>query len=420
MSQNYSLHFFLKKPKPYKEGEKAIYLRITVNGCVPKYASMGRMCNPELWLSRLNRVKGAGEKIKTLNLYLEAIERRFESIHNDFTRLGDEFTAEAMVNKYLGKLEKKNSLLNIFTEHNRKMKELIGKEFKSNTLKGYHTSLQHLTAYLSKDYGFSDIEVEKINHAFITGYDFYLRTVQNCSGVSVAKYMKHFRKIINLCLAHKWIVDNPFTFYKTKAVVKDREFLSKEELFSVESRIYTLKRLELVRDIFVFCCYTGLSYADIKKLKRSEIRKGDDGKLWIFTTREKTLSSSNVPLLQSSKFILDKYVDDPKCELDGMAFPVLSNQKMNSYLKEIADISGITKELTFHIARHTFATTVTLSNDVPIETVSKMLGHRDIKTTQHYAKVLDGKIGKNMAVLESKLCKNKMLLSAIDAQLLGR
>lgn len=403
MSQNYSLHFFLKKPKYYKGGAKAIYMRITVNNSIPKEASVGRMCDPKDWISSVNRAKGTSETARTLNSYLDAIDRQVEQIHTNIKKVCGEISAEVLMNKYLGKEDKPKFLMEIFEDHNKKMEASIGKGFKANTLKGYKSSVIHLTAYLQKDYKTSDLDIRKIDHAFIIGYEFYLRTEKDISDVSVAKYMKHFRKIVNLCLAHRWIEYNPFVFYKNKAKAKDKEFLSKQELDKIVSKKFGIKRLEQVKDIFLFSCYTGLSYADVKKLTRSEIRKGNDGKLWIFTNREKNDNTSNVPLLAMPKQLMDKYSDHPDCKMKGMALPVLSNQKMNSYLKEIADLCGITKTLTFHIARHTFATTVTLSNNVPIETVSRMLGHKDLRTTQHYAKVLDEKVGNDMSRLEKKL-----------------
>lgn len=403
MSQNYSLHFFLKKPKYYKEGAKAVYMRITVNNSIAKDASVGRMCEPKDWISSVNRAKGTSESARTLNSYLDAIDRKVEQIHTHLTKMGIEISAETIMNKYLGKEEKPKFLMEIFSDHNKKIEASIGKGFKANTLKGYKSSVIHLTAYLEKDYKSRDIDIRKIDHAFITGYEFYLRTEKEIGETSIAKYMKHFRKITNLCLAHRWIEYNPFVFYKNKAKAKEREFLSKPELNGILNKEFGIERLDRVKDIFLFSCYTGLSYADVKKLTRSEIKKGNDGKLWIFTNREKNEIASNVPLLPIPKKLMDKYENHPDCKLKGMVLPVLSNQKMNSYLKEIADQCGINKSLTFHIARHTFATTVTLSNNVPIETVSKMLGHKDLKTTQHYAKVLDAKVGKDMRALERKL-----------------
>ncbi|WP_262250101.1 site-specific integrase [Parapedobacter soli] len=254
-----------------------------------------------------------------------------------------------------------------------------------------------------KRYGEMDIDIQCIDHAFIEGYEFFLRTEKSCTPISAAKYMKHFRKIVKLCLAHRWITADPFVFYKNTAKPKEKVFLTQDELDRIMAKQYVTPRLAHVRDIFIFSCYTGLSYADVKKLRSSVIAKGVDGKLWILSSREKTETITNIPLLPQAKEIIDRYAGYPPCASKDLALPVLSNQKMNSYPKEIADLSGITKTLTFHMARHTFATTITLSNDVPIETVSKMLGHTNIKTTQHYAELLDTRIANDMQTLQRKL-----------------
>ncbi|MHB1178929.1 MAG: site-specific integrase [Daejeonella sp.] len=204
-------------------------------------------------------------------------------------------------------------------------------------------------------------------------------------------------------MANSWITVNPLANYKSTAKAKERGFLTKAELDSLTNKKFSIPRLEQVRDIFLFSCYTGLSYADVKKLRRSEISKGIDGGQWIFTSREKTDTASRIPLLPVAITTLNRYNDHPQCENAGLLLPVLSNQKMNAYLKEIADLCSISKTLTYHIAGHTFATTVTLSNGVPIETVSKMLGHTNIKTTQHYAKILDIKVSEDMIALKERL-----------------
>ncbi|RZK25512.1 MAG: site-specific integrase, partial [Flavobacterium sp.] len=372
----------------------------------PREASVGKSINPENWNSRLHRATGSGQMTRLINSHLEAVERNVEQVHAYFVRHQIEITAEAILDKYLGKDDIQRFLLAIFRDHNEKMKASIGKGFKANTLKGYISSVNHLSEFIQSDFHSDDIQIKKIDHAFILGYEFFLRTVKGISDVSTAKYMKHFRKIINLCLAHKWIEENPFVFYKNKSKPRDKEFLTKDEMKRITEKQFTIPRLDLVRDIFVFSCFTGLSYADIKKLKKSDIRKGDDDNQWIFTTREKNDNSSNIPLLDVPLKLISKYRSRPECKIQGFVLPVLSNQKMNSYLKEIADCCGITKTITFHIARHTFATTITLSNNVPIETVSKMLGHKDIRTTQHYAKVLDQKVGNDMRELNNKLRKS--------------
>lgn len=197
-----------------------------------------------------------------------------------------------------------------------------------------------------------------------------------------------------------------FLGYKLTKREIERHFLTSEELEVIASKDFATPRLKQVRDIFLFCCYTGLAYADVKKLKRNEIATGIDGEKWIFTHRQKTETPTRLPLLPPAMEILERYKDHPQCENSGQLLPVLCNQKMNGYLKEIADVCGVTKKMTTHIARHTFATTVTLCNGVPIETVGKMLGHRNLKTTQHYAKILDKKVSEDMKVLRSKFSQS--------------
>jgi site-specific recombinase XerD len=203
-------------------------------------------------------------------------------------------------------------------------------------------------------------------------------------------------------LANGWIQKNPFINYKSRMVEVERAFLSQDEIETMFNKQFATDRLNLVKDIFLFSCFTGLAYADVKKLKRNNIGLGVDGERWIFINRTKTDTRSNIPLLPISAAIIEKYRNHPQAVNEERVLPILSNQKMNSYLKEIADLCGIHKELTFHIARHTFATTVTLTNGVPIESVSKMLGHKNLHTTQHYAKILDMKVSDDMKVLKEK------------------
>lgn len=202
----------------------------------------------------------------------------------------------------------------------------------------------------------------------------------------------------------QWRLDkNPFVNYKAKVKEVERAYLVQEEIQAIVDKEFATERLNQVKDIFLFSCFTGLAYIDVKQLTRSNIGLGIDGGKWIFTNRQKTDTRSNISLLPIAEEILDKYKQHPQCLNEGKLLPVLSNQKMNSYLKEIADLCEINKELTFHIARHTFATTVTLTNGVPIESVSKMLGHKNLRTTQHYAKILDKKVSDDMKVLRTKI-----------------
>jgi site-specific recombinase XerD len=376
-------------------------MRITVNG---KRADMsvGRECDPAKWQSRADRAVGTKEEIRTLNNYLDSLQTKVRNAHQALIDSNRTITTESLQNQFLGKTEKSRYVVQLFNEHNAKVKALIGNGFEANTLKGYQTSVKHVTCFLQKVYGKSDIEIGQLDHAFIIGFEFYLKTDCKCSGVSAAKYIKHLKKIINHCIASGWLKQNPFINYKSTAKAKERTYLTQQELDTIANKKFGIERLAQVRDIFVFCCYTGLSYADVKKLKRNEIGIGIDDEQWIFTSRQKTDTSSRIPLLPVAAEILKRYEDHPQCENKGLLLPVLSNQKMNAYLKEIADLCGIIKHLTFHLARHTFATTITLSNGVPIETVGKMLGHTILKTTQHYAKILDVKVSQDMAALRQK------------------
>nr|WP_294897148.1 site-specific integrase [uncultured Pedobacter sp.] len=402
MKTNFSLLFYIRRQKNYQSGPIPIYLRITVDGKRSEL-STGRDCLPDEWNGSLGRGVGKKERIKTLNAYLDTVQQKIKIAHNELLESGKIITSKSISDHFSGKSEKSRQLLQQFTEHNDKVKALIGNGFEANTLKGYQTSKKHITGFLKFHYKLTDIDIKDLDQSFIENFEFYLKTECNCSGVSAAKYIKHLKKIINHCVANKWLTSNPFCNYKSKAKPKEREFLTEDELRRITDKTFTIGRLDQVKDIFLFCCYTGLSYADVKKLKRDEIGQGVDGSKWIFTNRQKTLTSSRIPLLPIPLKIIERYGDNPKCETQNLLLPVLSNQKMNAYLKEIADLCGIKKHLTFHLARHTFATTVTLSNGVPIETVSKMLGHTDLKTTQHYAKILDIKVSSDMSALKRKL-----------------
>lgn len=253
MSKNYSLLFYLKKPKNYALGPKPIYMRITVDG-VPKEVSTGKECDPVKWNSRGNRAKGTKEDVRTLNSYLDALEYKINEIHLQLTKDGDEITAESLKLRYLGKHIQRKTLLNVFLEHNEQMAVLLGKGFKPNTLKGYKTSISHIESYIKSNYASKDIEVRKIDHAFVTAYEFYLRSFLNCTAISAAKYIKHLRKIVKLCIAHKWIIEDPFAHYQNKAKPKVKTFLTADELLRIEQKSFTIHRLAHVRDIFVFCC----------------------------------------------------------------------------------------------------------------------------------------------------------------------
>jgi site-specific recombinase XerD len=404
MKTTFSLLFYLKRPKNYQNGPMPIYLRITINGKRAETTS-GRECPPDNWNSAAGRFKGTKEEIKSFNAYLDNLQAQVYEAHKALTESGGLITAETLKNKLLGKSEKSRMLISIFKDHNKKVAALVGNEYAKGTLTRYETSLKHTKSFIEWKYQVSDMDIKKVDHEFITNYEFYLRSEKKCANNSAVKYIKNFKKIIRICLASGWLTQDPFVNYKAKVKQVDRIFLNADEIKNIMDKVFDTDRLNQVRDIFLFSCFTGLAYADVQKLKSTEIVKGHDGEMWIVTKRLKTDTPTRVPLLPSALALLNKYADHPVCSNKGKALPVSTNQKMNAYLKEIAGVCSINKELTYHTARHTFATTVTLSNGVPIETVSKMLGHTNIKTTQHYAKILDMKVSQDMALLKIKYDK---------------
>ncbi len=402
LEKSFGLLFYLKKPSYYRSGNMPIYLRITVDG-IPKEVSTKRSCDPERWNSEAQRAKGTREEHKSLNAYLDVMERNVFDAKKKLIEGGKSITAEAIKNVLFGIEERPKMILEVFQEHNDQLKALIGKEFSAATLERYRTSYDHTLSFIQWKYSLTDLDIKKLDFEFVSEYEFWLKSVRKCNHNTSIKYISNFRKIVNRCIRKGWLSKDPFVGFKMTKREVERIALTQDELQIITSKQFPTERLNQVRDIFIFCCFTGLAYIDVKKLKRSEIGIGIDGEKWIFTNRQKTETASRIPLLPITQEILERYADHPQCSNEGCVLPVPSNQKMNAYLKEIVDVCGISKDLTFHIARHTFATTVTLSNGVPIETVSKMLGHTNLKTTQLYAKVLDRKVSDDMNKLRDKL-----------------
>jgi len=260
--------------------------------------------------------------------------------------------------------------------------------------------LTDIPQFLRSKYKIEDININELNYDFIHNYEIWLKTVRNCDHNTIMKYLSNFKKIVLRYVKSGKLLRDPFSGFKLSKKEVEKTPLTEMQLRKITQIQTLVSRLDIVKDIFIFCCYTGLAYADVKTLKHSEIFESADGERWIISKRQKTRTTFKIPLLIPAIEILNKYKDYHQSRCREYVLPVLSNQKMNSYLKEIADKAEIHANLTFHIARHTFATTVALSNGVPIETVAKMLGHVNLKTTQHYAKILDKKIGEDMKKLK--------------------
>ncbi|WP_310560424.1 site-specific integrase [Flavobacterium sp.] len=401
MNTTVSILFYIKRSKANNEGICPIYARVTIQSKRFEF-SANKYVNPEKWSSEGTKVKGTYEEARTINSHLDYLKNQILEAEKRLFKKDIQVTSENLKNELFGITETKRMLIPIFEDHNNKIKELVGKEYAPGTLERYKTSLSHTKEFLQWKYKVSDIEINKIDYAFVTDYEFWLRSVRNCANNTAVKYIKNFNKIINICLANDWLDKNPFANYKSKVKEVERVYLTEEEIQRIIEKDFKIERLSLVRDIFLFSCFTGLAYIDVKNLTKSHISIGIDGEKWIFTHRQKTETASKIPILSVTQMIIDKYENHPQSNNQDKLLPILTNQKMNAYLKEIAAVCDVEKELTFHIARHTFATTVTLTNGVPIESVSKMLGHKNLRTTQHYAKILDRKVSEDMKMLRDK------------------
>lgn len=418
MDNPISILFYLKRVKVNAQGLVPIFQRITINGRRLEN-STGKFVEPDKWHSEMSKMKGTSEEARSINGHLDNLKSKILNVEKSLIKKDIPVNFESFKNELSGKKERERMLIPIFQEHNRKIKELVGQEYALGTLERYETSLKHTKDFLSWKYNLTVINIEKIDHAFITEYEFYLRSERKCANNTAVKYIKNFHKIINQCMANGWLNKDPFSNYKAKVKDVVRVYLTEEEIQTIINKDFKIERVAMVRDIFVFSCFTGLAYIDVKQLTKNNISLGIDGDKWIFKNRQKTDTTSKIPLLPMAQEIINKYENHPICINEDRLLPILSNQKMNAYLKEIADLCEINKDLTFHIARHTFATTITLSNGVPLETVSKMLGHTSLKTTQHYAKILDKKISEDMMILKSKFKKSSVISVQNDNREIG-
>jgi len=394
--------FYPKKRESDIDGKVTIYCRVTVNSKRAEF-SLRRTVDEQRWDSHSGRLRGTSMEVSIFNRFLDNVKNRLFEIYDSLLKDRKDVSATIVKNTYLGKEGKEYMVLEIFQEHNDEIESLLGKGFTKGTLQRYKAAFKHVAAYIQHNYHRNDIPVRRVDHKFITGLEFFLKSKRNCEHNTTIKYVVNFKKIIRIAYANEWITKDPFFHWKATWKTKEKQYLTQTELDALRYKKSFLPRLDLVRDIFVFCCYTGLAYADVKQLKQDDIVIGVNGDRWIKMARKKTKAISSIPILPPAEDVIQKYSEHPYVVSGKGVLPVLTNQKSNAYLKEIADVCGINKNLTTHLARHTFATTVTLSNGVSIATVSKMLGHSSLKTTQIYAKVLDSKIANEMERLKEKI-----------------
>lgn len=399
MDNRLYISYFLQKASAATQ-KRTIYLSITIAGKRER-VNTGVTVKDAHWDAAKCRIKNQDEDAFTNNKLLAALHTRVTELYTDCIKQNLPVSAKLIKDKLRNPGEQSEYLIRLLELHNAYVKRRVGIEVSKATYTKYGTLKLKVLGFLKKQYKANDIALDQLNKGFAMGFELYLKADEGIGHNTAIKYIQFLKRAINYGIGMEWLKHDPFKAFKCSLHQVVRECLTQEEIDRIQAKEFATPRLEQVRDIFVFSCYTGLAYADVKKLKHEEIVKGIDGKLWIQTFRAKTSTRVPIPLLPQALTLIERYRKG--ADIKALVFPVPSNQKANAYLKEIADVCDITKKLTFHIARHSFATTVTLSNGVPIESVSKMLGHTNIKTTQIYSKVVDFKISGDMAALGDKL-----------------
>lgn len=396
-SQTFSISFFIRKKKNQPE-LALLYTRVTVNSKSLEI-SLKRTIQVSRWNQSAGKMLGNGKESYQINKKIDDTKALLYEAYDSLLKEDQLITAHLIKDRFLGTDQQHYTLLYLADYHNQKMTGVL----KYGTLKNYYTTENYLKEYLQKQHHTSDIYLKQIDYQFTLGFETYLRSLPSLQNNGVMKHMERFKKLMRLAEHLGWIEKNPTLRFKLRFKSVDTVYLSKPELERIKNAKFKKEVLNINRDIFVFACYTGLSYADAKSLTTNNIQLGIDGKKWIYTRRSKTNTPVRIPLLDEAERILNCYDDHPKIADTENLLPVYSNQKTNQYLKDIAKKAKIKKPLTFHTARHTFATTITLSNGMPIETVSKLLGHTKLSTTQIYARVIDSKLANDMDKLRGLL-----------------
>jgi integrase/recombinase XerD len=403
-SQNTFAILFWVSSTRIKDGQVSVYVRITVNGKRVNISLKRKVALSE-WNSSKGRARGTKQESRLFNRYLDQVQSRIYESYEQLRAEKELISAQTIKARFLGEDDQEYSLLTLVDYHNTQMSETLS----YGTLKNYFTTQKYIREFLIEKRKKDDIYLSKLTYRFVIDFEKFLRGhvpedhQKPMGNNTVMKHIQRLRKMVTLSYKMEWIDKDPFIRFKPNYIRNDREFLREDELNSIKEKQFDIERLQIVKDLFLFSCYTGLSYIDVMQLTEDNIQLGIDGNLWIITSRQKTDKKVRIPILEVANQIIKKYKGHIKAKSSGTVFPVISNQKLNSYLKEIADISGVKKNLTFHMARHTFATTITLSNGVPIETVSKLLGHTKIATTQIYARVIERKVSEDMLLLREKM-----------------
>ena len=395
-----SMLFFLYKSKGNSNGTAPIFCRLTLDA-KRKQFSTGIYVKEQSWNGQAQKVKGNSNDTKNVNTTLLTIKEQVAKAYIELLAEKEFFLVDEVYNRYTGADKQYKTLLQVFSFHNEKMKALIGKDYVKATHDKFLVIQTHVKDFIREQYRCSDMPLSQIKLSFLTELDYYLKVHKKHNQNTINKTIERLKKVVKVAVGNGWLSSDPFLLYQKKKYVKEVVFLTKTELEVVEKYSFAQERLTSVRDCFIFSCYTGLAYNEAALLKAEHLQFDKDGVLWIDMVRQKTRRAFSVPLLPRALEILRRfgYPDN-----HGRLLPIISNQKMNSYLKEIAEVVGINKNLTHHIARKTFATTVLYNNDVPVEIVSFLLGHSKTTTTElHYAKLVKETVVRHVNRLTEKL-----------------
>ena len=397
---NFKVSFYLRSNYENKEGKSPVMLRIFLGGEMTNFGTTKIFVKKSLWSNATSRLRGRTTEALSVNAALDAISTTLYGIYRKYEN-DESLSLDLIRTVYFGKNREFTSFLPVFDKFLEDIKQRVGKTIGADSLQKYSVLRRHFAEFLMYKYSRKDIGLNEFTPAVVQDFHLYMSTVAGCAYNTSVKKVKTIKTITIYAQKRGFLLHDPFVNHHFHMEPVDRGFLTDEEILRVANKDLGIQRLELVRDIFIFSCFTGLAYIDVANLTPDHIVTMDD-KQWIMTKRQKTSVETNVLLLDIPRAIIAKY--SHKTYRDGKLFPVLTNQKTNSYLKEIADLCGIKKKLTFHLARHTFAT-MSLSKGVPIESVSKMLGHTNIRTTQIYARITNKKIEHDMEQLSEKLGK---------------
>ena len=399
---------FVTRKLNLENGNIKIYARVTVDGKRAEF-SLNRELPVSLWDEKRKRGKGFSKYVISLNKYMDQVFTGLHEAHRQLLQEEVDITSAGIKARYLGEDDRGKSLLDLISYHNTSMISVLRK----GTMKNYYSTERCIKEFLKEKMGVEDIPLKKLNYGFIVDFEQYIRkykpaTRMGCTNNGAMKHMERLKKMSRLAVKLEWLEKDPFINYKLRFEKTERQFLTERELQLIEETTFKVPSTQHVKDLFIFACYTGLSFIDVSELKIDHLVKGMDGNDWLYTKRTKTDEPLKIPLLPKAMEIIDKYKSNASLLENGRLLPIYSNQMINRTLRDIANACGIRKKVTFHVARHTFATAITLSNGVPIETVSKLLGHTKLSTTQIYARVVEKKVGEDMQNLMATMKLKKV------------